>query len=347
MTSKPCLIIGIETSCDETAVAIFGKKCLDDDRQVIAERISSQISTHSRFGGIVPEVASREHLKALPVLVEEVLKIAELRWSNLDGIAVTAGPGLMGALLVGTSFARAAGCAAGLPVYPIHHMEGHLLAPGIESTMPPFPFISLLVSGGHTLLVLVEGLGKYSIIGQTIDDAAGECFDKSARLLGLPYPGGPEIARLANHGDARRFSLPRPILKKANLDFSFSGLKTAVMLIVNSFQDAIDNTWKIDLAAAIEAAIVDVLITKSVRACQQYGIRHLVIAGGVASNQRLRVQLQAEAENLGLHVHLPDPRYCTDNGAMIAFAGYYRASVGTPPAQWDARARWPLNELTR
>ena len=240
------------------------------------------------------------------------------------------------------AFARAAGHAAGLPVMPVHHMEGHLLAPGITGQLPPFPFMSLLVSGGHTLLVRVDGIGRYTVVGQTIDDAAGECFDKSARLLGLPYPGGPEIARLAADGDARRFALPRPMLKHDNLDFSFSGLKTAVMLAAHSCEGAADRQWRHDLAAAVEAAIVDVLVTKSVRACRREGVQHLVVAGGVAANARLRAQLAAEAEAMALAVYLPDPRYCTDNGAMIAYAGYRRAHA--IPESWDARARWPLEE---
>jgi len=338
-------ILGIETSCDETAAAIFAGDAADGHGSVLSERIASQIPTHARFGGIVPEVASREHLAMLPGLVTETMHEAGLHWHELHGIAVTAGPGLMGALLVGTAFARAAGRATGLPVFPIHHMEGHLLAPGIAEPLPPFPFISLLVSGGHTLLVRVDGIGRYTVVGQTIDDAAGECFDKSARLLGLPYPGGPEIARLAAGGDARRFPLPRPMLQHDNLNFSFSGLKTAVMLAAKSCENATDPVWKHDMAAAVEAAIVEVLVTKSVRACRRHGIAHLVIAGGVAANQRLRAQLHAEADQRGLSVHLPHPRYCTDNGAMIAFAGYCRARTGTPPAEWDARARWPLEQI--
>ena len=331
-------ILGIETSCDETAVAVFEA---GEPGRIVAERIASQIPTHARFGGIVPEVASREHLAVLPDLTNAVLADAGLSWTGLSGIAVTAGPGLMGALLVGTAFARAMGAAAGLPVIPVHHMEGHLLAPGITGQLPPFPFISLLVSGGHTLLVRVDGIGRYAVVGQTIDDAAGECFDKSARLLGLPYPGGPEIARLATGGDARRFSLPRPMLRHDNLDFSFSGLKTAVMLAAQSCEGEADVRWKQDLAAAVEAAIVDVLVTKSVRACEQQGVDHLVVAGGVAANARLRAQLAAEAGRIA--VHLPDPRYCTDNGAMIAYAGYRRADA--VPESWDARARWPLDAL--
>lgn len=341
-------ILGIETSCDETAVAIFEGEPTAGQGRILAERVASQIQTHARFGGIVPEVASREHLAALPGLVAETMQEAGLHWRDLHGIAVTAGPGLMGALLVGVAFARAAGRAAGLPVFPIHHMEGHLLAPGIAAALPPFPFISLLVSGGHTMLVRVDGIGRYTVIGQTIDDAAGECFDKSARLLGLPYPGGPEIARLAAGGDARRFPLPRPMLQHDNLNFSFSGLKTAVMLAAKSCAHEPDEQWKHDLAAAIEAAISEVLIAKSVRACRQHGVTHLVIAGGVAANQTLRTQLQTEASQYGLSIHLPHPRFCTDNAAMIAFAGYCHADVALhPPENWDARARWPLETINQ
>jgi tRNA N6-adenosine threonylcarbamoyltransferase len=345
MNPRTMRILGIETSCDETATAIFAGNPAAEQGRILAERIASQIPIHARFGGIVPEVASRQHLAVLPGLVEETLQQAGLHWHDLDGIAVTAGPGLMGALLVGTSFARAIGRAAGLPVFPIHHMEGHLLAPGIDAALPPFPFISLLVSGGHTMLVRVDGIGRYTVVGQTIDDAAGECFDKSARLLGLPYPGGPEIARLAADGDARRFPLPRPMLQHDNLNFSFSGLKTAVMLATKSSANEPGERWKHDLAAAVEAAIVEVLVTKSVRACRLHGIPDLVIAGGVAANQQLRTRLHAEADECGLTVHLPDPRYCTDNGAMIAYAGYCRARTGLPPAEWDARARWPLEQI--
>jgi N6-L-threonylcarbamoyladenine synthase len=346
MSDDTVRILGIETSCDETATAIFAGDTAGSQGTVLSERIASQIPTHASFGGIVPEVASREHLAMLPGLAEDTMSEAGLHWRDLHGIAVTAGPGLMGALLVGTAFARAAGRAAGLPVFPIHHMEGHLLAPGIAEGLPPFPFISLLVSGGHTLLVRVDGIGRYTVVGQTVDDAAGECFDKSARLLGLPYPGGPEIARLAESGDARRFPLPRPMLQHDNLNFSFSGLKTAVMLAAKSCEDASDAGWKHDMAAAVEAAIVEVLVTKSVRACRQHGIAHLVIAGGVAANQRLRTHLDADAGQHGLTVHLPHPRYCTDNGAMIAYAGFCRARAFHPPASWDARARWPLDTLS-
>ena len=336
-------ILGIETSCDETAVALFERDVSDRKGRILAEKIASQIETHARFGGVVPEVASREHLKALPLMVEEVMKEADCDWSDIDHIAVTSGPGLMGALLVGVSYARALGAVNGIPVMPVHHMEGHLLAPGIsEDGLPDFPFITLLVSGGHTMLVRVDAVGKYKVIGQTIDDAAGECFDKSARLLGLPYPGGPEISMLAKGGDSRRFKLPRPLLNKDNLNFSFSGLKTALMYAVKN-HGVLSNQDRADMAASLEVAICDVLIKKSIRACKQEGVVHLVIAGGVAANQKLRSLLLEGASKSEVKVCFPHPKYCTDNAAMIAYAGF-RTMVDEKRTivPWDVMPRWPL-----
>jgi len=339
-------ILGIETSCDETAAAIWHASQAGDSR-ILGEKVASQIETHAQFGGVVPEVASREHLATLPGLVQEVLYQAGLDWPEVDAIAVTAGPGLMGALPVGTAWARAAAKVNNIPVIPVHHMEGHLLAPGLDHELPPFPFVTLLVSGGHTLLVRVDGIGRYVQLGQTIDDAAGECFDKSARLLGLPYPGGPAIARLAEDGDAARFALPRPMLKRDNLDFSFSGLKTAVMYAVRKL-DETDDEARADMAASVEAAICEVLATKSIRACLQTGSRHLLIAGGVAANRTLRHLLEVQAGKKGIEVHLPRPEHCTDNAAMIAYAAALQLEQGiTPLAEWDARPRWPLEELNQ
>jgi len=336
-------ILGIESSCDETAVAIVGRE--DGKVRLLAEQIASQIEMHARFGGIVPEVASRAHLEALPALVAATMAEAGVAWRDLDGIAVTAGPGLMGALLVGVSYARAAGLANNLPVIPVHHMEGHLLAPGLaEEGLPPFPFISLLVSGGHTLLLRVDGIGQYRLIGQTLDDAAGECFDKTARLLDLPYPGGPQIARLAEGGDGKRFKLPRPMLDRDNLNFSFSGLKTAVMQQVRGRSEPLDEQSRRDLAAAIEAAVADVLVGKSLAACRQEGIRHLVLAGGVAANRKLRAQLHAGAAKSGIELRFPALHHCTDNGAMIALVGLLRSEEAA--GDWDARPRWDLSELS-
>lgn len=339
------IILGIESSCDETAAALFQSDGSGKGR-VISERVASQIDTHARYGGVVPEIASREHLAVLPSLVEEVMEKAGLSFGELDGIAVTAGPGLMGALLVGVSFARGLAAVHDLPLVPVHHMEGHLLAPGLsEQGLPEFPFISLLVSGGHTMLVRVDGVGKYQVIGQTIDDAAGECFDKSARLLGLPYPGGPEVSRLALEGDRKRFRFPRPMLNQDNLNFSFSGLKTAVMYKARELGD-LDEQTKADLAAGLEDAIVDVLVKKCMKACRQEDVPRLIIAGGVAANQHLRAQLHRFASRQNVQVYLPEPQYCTDNAAMIAYAGSLRAFLSDVTASaWDARARWKLADI--
>jgi len=335
-------ILAIETSCDETAAAIYQGNAESGQGHVLAERVATQIETHARFGGVVPEVASREHLAVLPGLVDAVMAEADCSWQALDAIAVTAGPGLMGALLVGVSFARALGVVNRLPVIPVHHMEGHLLAPGIDGGLPPFPFITLLVSGGHTMLVRVDGIGCYKVIGQTIDDAAGECFDKSARLLDLPYPGGPAIAALAAEGDAKHFKLPRPMLNRDDLDFSFSGLKTAVMYTVRS-GEVIDEQARCDLAAGIETSIAEVLAKKSVRACLREGVRHLVIAGGVAANRTLRATIEGEAGKNGIELVVPSFAYCTDNAAMIAYAAFQRRCAGIEaPQMWDVQPRYQL-----
>ena len=335
-------VLGIESSCDETAVAIY-----EQGKSIIAESVASQIETHAKFGGVVPEVASREHLKVLPALTQKVLADAGYDWLNIDGIAVTAGPGLMGALLVGVTYARSVGLVNHIPVLPVHHMEGHLFAPGLsDEGLPDFPFMSLLVSGGHTLLIRVDGLGQYKVVGQTIDDAAGECFDKAARVLGLPYPGGPEIAKLAKQGDASVFKLPRPMLNKPNFNFSFSGLKTAVMYAAKGCKH-FDAQAKADLAAATELAIADVLVKKSMRACKAEGIETLVIAGGVAANKTLRALLNEAVKAQGMQVFVPDLAYCTDNAAMIAYAGALRFSRGEKVHHdWDANPRWKLTELT-
>jgi len=340
------IILGIESSCDETAVAIYDGDLNTEQGRIVAECVASQIETHARFGGVVPEVASREHLMALPPMVDGLLSDATLHWSDIDHIAVTAGPGLMGALLVGTSYARAVGMVNDIPVMPIHHMEGHLLAPGLSGELPAFPFITLLVSGGHTLLVLVQAIGQYEVIGQTLDDAAGECFDKSARLLGLPYPGGPEIAQMAVHGDPNRFKLPRPMLNRDNLNFSFSGLKTAVMYAVKHAGglSAMNDVDRRDMAACIEAATCEVLVKKSIRACLKTDSPRLVIAGGVAANQYLRRLLAELAEQKGIEVHMPHPKHCTDNAAMIAYAAFQHITSGIPcSTDWDARPRWKLS----
>jgi len=338
------IILGIETSCDETATAII-KGEADERIHILSERIASQIEIHAAYGGVVPEIASREHLQQLPPMADEVIREANLAWPDLSAIAVTAGPGLMGALLVGVSFARATGMVNNIPVIPVHHLEGHVFAPGLSGTLPDFPFITLLVSGGHTLLIRVDGLGRYTILGQTLDDAAGECFDKCARLLDLPYPGGPAIAQLAQSGDASRFKLPRPMLNKGNLNFSFSGLKTAVLYAVRH-EGKMNEQTRADMAAGVESAICEVLVKKSVRACIQEDISHLIIAGGVAANSRLRIMLEQQANLKDIRIHLPELHHCTDNAAMIAHAGLLRLRLGKSiPENWDARPRWALSEL--
>jgi len=294
---------------------------------------------------VVPEIASREHLRVLPMLVDDVMTDAGLAWSSIDAVAVTSGPGLMGALLVGSSYARALALVNHIPVLPIHHMEGHLLAPGLGGELPAFPFIALLVSGGHTMLIRVDGIGSYKVIGQTLDDAAGECFDKSARVLGLPYPGGPEIAKLAEKGDRKRFKLPRPMLQKDNLNFSFSGLKTAVMYVVRDMSE-LDDVNKQDMAASVEAAVADVLVKKSLKACEQEGVSRLLIAGGVAANVYLRELLHTEAGKRRISVALPALSYCTDNAAMIAYAAFQRLCAEASFADMkDVNPRWSLSEL--
>lgn len=340
----PTLILGIETSCDETAAAILEGH--DSGKAWIrAERIASQIEIHARFGGVVPEIASREHLAALPTMMDSILHEAGANWKDIDLIAVTAGPGLMGALLVGISYARAAGLVNGIPVMPVHHMQAHLFAPGLKQALPDFPFITLLVSGGHTMLIRVDTVEQFTLLGQTLDDAAGECLDKSARLLGLPYPGGPAIAKLAAGGNAERFPLPRPLLHRDDFNFSFSGLKTAVMQTVRKMPGINQEPDDLcDLAAGVEAATVDVLVEKSVRACQQQDVPRLVVAGGVAANLRLRERLETEAEAHGLDIFLPDQRHCTDNAAMVAHMAWLSRQAGAPiPDDWDARPRWPLS----
>lgn len=335
-------ILGIESSCDETAVAIY-----EQGAGILAESVASQIETHAKFGGVVPEVASREHLQVLPALVDQVLMQGQCAWSDIDGIAVTAGPGLMGALLVGVTYARSVGIVNNIPVLPVHHMEGHLFAPGLSPAgLPGFPFMSLLVSGGHTLLIRVDGLGKYKVVGQTIDDAAGECFDKAARVLGLAYPGGPEIAKLAKYGDTSQFILPRPMLNKDNFNFSFSGLKTAVMYAAKGCE-TFDAKAKANLAASTEFAIADVLVKKAMRACKAESIQTLVIAGGVAANQTLRRVLEEASQTHAVNIFVPEPEYCTDNAAMIAYAGFLRFKRGEKAVDdWDANPRWKLQDLT-
>jgi N6-L-threonylcarbamoyladenine synthase len=333
------LVLGIETSCDETAVALY-----DGEKGLVANRVFSQVELHRRHGGVVPELASREHIERLLPMVEAVLAEAGTEPQAIDGIAYTAGPGLIGALLVGASVARALGYAWGIPVIGVHHLEGHLLAPALEPGAPGFPFVALQVSGGHTLLVEVEGVGRYRILGETQDDAAGEAFDKTAKLLGLGYPGGPALAALAEHGRPGVFEFPRPMLDRPGLDFSFSGLKTAVVVAVRGRE--LDDVARADVARGFEEAIVDTLVTKSLRALKATGLDTLVVAGGVGANRRLREALTARLAAARARAFFPRPEFCTDNAAMIALAGHHRLAAGEcEDLPVRAQARWPLDEL--
>ncbi|HKL64462.1 MAG TPA: tRNA (adenosine(37)-N6)-threonylcarbamoyltransferase complex transferase subunit TsaD [Woeseiaceae bacterium] len=336
------LVLGIETSCDETGVALY-----DTEAGLLEHRLHSQVDLHARYGGVVPELASRDHSRRLVPLVEEVMADAGMETGDLDGIAYTAGPGLIGALMVGATFAASYATAAGLPAVPVHHMEAHLLAPLLEPEPPEFPFVALLVSGGHTLLVDVAGIGRYTVLGTTLDDAAGEAFDKTAKLLELGYPGGPALAALAERGDPAAFAFPRPLTRRPGLDFSFSGLKTAVLIESRRLQE--DGSWdegvRADMAASFEAAVVETLAIKCRRALETAGRSRLVVAGGVGANRRLRESLVADVTARGGRVHFPRPVFCTDNGAMIALAGALRLAQSGDEPRILARARWSLEEL--
>lgn len=337
------LILGIETSCDETGVALF-----DTDRGLLAHALFSQIDMHADYGGVVPELASRDHVRKLLPLCEQVIAEAGCTRADIDGIAYTAGPGLVGALMVGGSVAHALGFALGVPVLGVHHMEGHLLAPMLEDNPPAFPFVALLVSGGHTQLVRVDGIGEYEMLGESVDDAAGEAFDKTAKMLGLDYPGGPRVAALAEKGVPDRYRFPRPMTDRPGLDFSFSGLKTYTLNTVNAAIDAgeFSEQVKADIALAFEAAVVDTLTIKCRRALEQTGCRRLVIAGGVSANKRLRAGLEKMARKLQAHVFYARPEFCTDNGAMIAYAGAQRMLAGQQDGERIvAVPRWPMNTL--
>ncbi len=336
------LVLGIETSCDETGVALY-----DTEAGLLEQRLHSQVELHARYGGVVPELASRDHSRRLVPLVESVMADAGMQAGDLDGVAYTAGPGLIGALMVGATFAASYAAAAGLPAVPVHHMEAHLLAPLLEPDPPAFPFVALLVSGGHTLLVDVAGIGRYSVLGTTLDDAAGEAFDKTAKLLELDYPGGPALAALAERGDAAAFDFPRPLTRRPGLDFSFSGLKTAVLVEVRRLREAgaWDEQARADIAASFEAAVVETLVLKARRALEQTGRERLVVAGGVGANRRLREALVTEVDIRRGRAFFPRPAFCTDNGAMIALAGALRLAAAEQEPRILARARWSLEEL--
>ncbi len=338
------LVLGIESSCDETGIALY-----DTQRGLLAHSLHSQVAMHEEYGGVVPELASRDHIRRAIPLLEQALTQSGIARKEIDAIAYTQGPGLAGALLVGASVACGLGLALDKPVLGIHHLEGHLLSPLLSSKPPAFPFIALLVSGGHTQLMRIDGVGQYALLGETLDDAAGEAFDKSAKLLGLGYPGGPAISRLAEFGDPGAYKLPRPMLHSKDLNFSFSGLKTAVLTVVKNQHANICEQDKANIARGFVDAIVDVLTAKCVTALKETGLKRLVIAGGVGANNQLRTSLNAAAAKRRFQVYYPELEFCTDNGAMIAFAGAMRLQANPGAAQRDyafnVRPRWPLEEL--
>lgn len=332
-------ILGIETSCDETGIAIY-----DDEAGLLANQLYSQVKLHADYGGVVPELASRDHVRKTVPLIQAALKEAGLEPQQIDAVAYTAGPGLVGALLVGATIGRALAFAWKVPAVPVHHMEGHLLAPMLEENPPEFPFVALLVSGGHTQLISVTGVGEYELLGESIDDAAGEAFDKTAKLLGLDYPGGPMLSKMAQQGKAGRFTFPRPMTDRPGLDFSFSGLKTFAANTIRANPD--DAQTRADIARAFEDAVVDTLSIKCKRALDQTGFKRLVIAGGVSANRTLREQMAVMMQKRGGEVFYARPEFCTDNGAMIAYAGMVRLKGGTRGGlSVSVRPRWPLAEL--
>ena len=337
MSKKSFITLGIESSCDETGVGLYSS-----DRGLLAHKLFSQVDLHSEYGGVVPELASRDHIQRALPLIRETLDAGNIELEELTGIAYTAGPGLSGALLVGGSIAQSLAWGLGIPALGVHHMEGHLLAPLLDSSQPKFPFVALLVSGGHTLLVEVDGIGEYKILGQSLDDAVGEAFDKTAKILGLGYPGGPALALLATKGVEGRFDFPRPMIDRPGLDFSFSGLKTFARNTFINFPKE-----KASIAKAFEVAANDTLMIKSRRALEQTGFSTLVVAGGVSANLALRQTVNEMAKKININVHYPAPEFCTDNGAMIALAGHYRLLSGQRNDHYEilVKPRWNLEEL--
>ncbi|ATZ63470.1 tRNA (adenosine(37)-N6)-threonylcarbamoyltransferase complex transferase subunit TsaD [Acinetobacter bereziniae] len=338
------IVLGLETSCDETGLALY-----DSEVGLRGQVLYSQIKLHAEYGGVVPELASRDHVRKLIPLINQLLEQSGIKKSEIDAVAYTRGPGLMGALMTGALFGRTLAFALNKPAIGVHHMEGHMLAPLLSETPPKFPFVALLVSGGHTQLMAAHGIGQYEILGESIDDAAGEAFDKVAKMLKLPYPGGPNISKLAEQGSKEAFEFPRPMLHQG-LDFSFSGLKTAVSVQLKKLETEHANTenYHADIAASFQEALVDTLVKKSVKALKQTGLKSLVIAGGVSANKRLRERLELDLAKIKATVYYAEPALCTDNGAMIAFAGYQRLKAG----QQDGLAvtttpRWPMTELTQ
>ncbi len=339
-------ILGIETSCDETGVAIY-----DSEKGLVANQLYSQIDMHADYGGVVPELASRDHIRKTLPLIEAALKEANLTACEIDGVAYTSGPGLVGALLVGSTIARSLAYAWNKPALGVHHMEGHLLAPMLEENPPAFPFVALLVSGGHTQLVKVEGIGQYELLGESIDDAAGEAFDKTGKLLGLDYPAGVAVSKLAEKGKPNRFTFPRPMTDRPGLDFSFSGLKTFAANTINANLDengTLDEQTRCDIAHAFQQAVVDTILIKCKRALQQTGYKRLVMAGGVSANKQLRAELATMMNNLKGEVFYARPEFCTDNGAMIAYAGFVRLANGErADLSISVKPRWAMMELSK
>jgi len=339
----PMLVLGIESSCDETGIALY-----DSEAGLLSHALHSQVAMHAEYGGVVPELASRDHIRRVVPLLREALGRAGKMLDEVDAVAYTRGPGLSGALLVGCAFAEALALAIDKPTIPVHHLEGHLLSPLLASDPPSFPFVALLVSGGHTQLMKVTAVGKYELLGETLDDAAGEAFDKSAKLLGLPYPGGALLSKLAEQGRPGVYELPRPMLHSGDLSFSFSGLKTAVLTLVREHADDTSEAFKANAARAFQEAIVEVLVKKSLKAMKQTGLKQLVVAGGVGANKQLRATLNDEAKRKRFRVYYPELEFCTDNGAMIALAGCLRLQAGTPAKPAGAFAvqpRWPLMDM--
>ena len=340
MSAKTRLILGIESSCDETGIALY-----HSERGLLAHTLHTQMAMHSEYGGVVPELASRDHVRRVLPLIRATLLQADCQLSGITAVAYTQGPGLSGALLVGASVGCSLAYALDIPALGIHHLEGHLLSPLLSDPAPEFPFVALLVSGGHTQLMRVDGVGHYTLLGETVDDAAGEAFDKSAKLLGLGYPGGPELAKLARLGQSGKFSLPRPMQHSGDLNFSFSGLKTAVLTLTR--QNVLDDQTRADIACATQQAIVDVLGSKSLAALKQTGLKQLVVAGGVGANQQLRAQLNEAAQKNNFRVFYPDLEFCTDNGAMIAFAGALRLAQQEEEKDYrfNVKPRWDLEQI--
>ncbi len=342
-------VLGIETSCDETGVAVY-----DSEHGLMGHSLYSQIKLHADYGGVVPELASRDHVRKTLPLINDTLEQTSLGLEQLDGIAYTAGPGLVGALLVGAAIGRSLAWTLGLPAIGVHHMEGHMLAPMLDERRPEFPFVALLVSGGHTQLVEVEAVGHYRLLGESVDDAAGEAFDKTAKLLGLPYPGGPELARLAEQGNPGRFRFPRPMTDRPGLDFSFSGLKTFALNTMQQelapelkLQPELAEQTRADIARAFEDAVADTMVIKCRRAVRASSSKTLVLAGGVSANRHLRERIKESMDKEGVEVFYPRPQFCTDNGAMIAYAGWQRLRAGQRESLgFGARPRWPLEELS-